>query len=118
MLTPSSRVEEAARGRGLSPKETAALVATPAGERVAEGFGRTCGQIAVLIAMASIIGAALLESGGADRIVRSARRVLGERWAPAAFLGSGFLLGVRVFFATGSRPGKSGCASSATRTSR
>ncbi len=100
LLTPSSIVEEAARGRGLSPKETATLVATPAGERVAEGFGRTCGQIGVLIAMASIIGAALLDSGGADRIVRSALRVFGERRAPAAFLGSGFLLAIPVFFDT------------------
>ena len=70
------------------------------GERVGEGFGRTCGQIGLLIAMASIIGTALLESGGADRIVRSALRVLGPSRAPAAFLGSGFLLAIPVFFDT------------------
>jgi gluconate:H+ symporter, GntP family len=50
--------------------------------------------------MASIIGTALLESGGADRIVRSALRVLGPSRAPVAFLGSGFLLAIPVFFDT------------------
>jgi gluconate:H+ symporter, GntP family len=100
LLTPAGVVEQAARARGLSAHDAAALARTPAGERVGEGFGRTCGQIGVLIAMASIIGTALLESGGADRIVRSALRVLGPSRAPAAFLGSGFLLGIPVFFDT------------------
>jgi gluconate:H+ symporter, GntP family len=99
-LTPAALVEQAARVRGLSESDAAALARTPVGERVGEGFGRTCGQIGVLIAMASIIGTALLESGGADRIVRSALRVLGPSRAPAAFLGSGFLLGIPVFFDT------------------
>ena len=100
LLTPSSIVEEAAHGRGLSPKETAALVATRRARSWPMGSAAPAGEIGVLIAMSSIIGAALLESGGADRIVRSARRVLGERRAPAAFLGRGLLLGVPVFFAT------------------
>ena len=39
-------------------------------------------------------------AGAADRIVRSAMKVVGERGAPVAFLGSGFLLGVPVFFDT------------------
>jgi gluconate:H+ symporter, GntP family len=100
LLTPAGVVERAALERGLSPSAAAALAYTPAGERVGEGFGRTCGQIGLLIAMASIIGAALLDSGGADRIVRSAMRVLGQSGAPTAFLGSGFLLAIPVFFDT------------------
>jgi gluconate:H+ symporter, GntP family len=100
LLTPAAIVEQAARDRGLSPQEATALARTPPGERVAETFGRTCGQIGLLIAMASIIGSTLLESGGADRIVRSALRVLGQSRAPAAFLGSGFLLAIPVFFDT------------------
>jgi gluconate:H+ symporter, GntP family len=100
LLTPAGVVEQAARARGLSAHDAAALARTPAGERVGEGFGRTCGQIGLLIAMASIIGTALLESGGADRIVRSALRVLGPSRAPVAFLGSGFLLAIPVFFDT------------------
>jgi GntP family gluconate:H+ symporter len=70
------------------------------GERVAVAFGNTCGKIGILIAMAAIIGKCLLESGAADRIVRSALRVTGERGAPVAFVGSGFLLGIPVFFDT------------------
>jgi GntP family gluconate:H+ symporter len=68
--------------------------------RVAEGFGSTCTKIGILIAMASIIGMCLLESGAADRIVRSTLNVLGERGAPLSFLTSGFLLGIPVFFDT------------------
>jgi len=70
------------------------------GERVAGGFGSTCGKIGILIAMAAIIGKCLLESGAADRIVRSALKLFGQRGAPAGFLFSGFLLGIPVFFDT------------------
>ncbi|MFQ5731978.1 MAG: GntP family permease, partial [Planctomycetaceae bacterium] len=68
--------------------------------RVTFGFGSTCGKIGVLIALASIIGMCLLESGAADRIVRSTLKFFGERGAPASFLTSGFLLGIPVFFDT------------------
>jgi GntP family gluconate:H+ symporter len=70
------------------------------GERVAKGFGGTAASIGILIAMAAIIGKCLLDSGAADKIVRSAMRVTGEAGAPIAFLGSGFLLGIPVFFDT------------------
>jgi H+/gluconate symporter-like permease len=100
LLAPADAVERAARSRGLSEEQAAAFARTPAGERVAEGFGRTAAQIGLLIAMASIIGSALMESGGADRIVRSALRALGQRRAPVAFLGSGFVLSIPVFFDT------------------
>lgn len=70
------------------------------GERVAFAFGDTCGKIGILIALAAIIGKCLLDSGSADRIVRSAVRVTGQRGAPAAFLSSGFVLGIPVFFDT------------------
>lgn len=70
------------------------------GERIAVPFGNTTGQIGILIGLAAILGACLLESGAAERIVRSALRLCGERGAPAAFMGSGFLLGIPVFFDT------------------
>ena len=50
--------------------------------------------------MASIIGTCLLRSGSADRIIRSALKLFGEKRAPAAFLTSGFTLGIPVFFDT------------------
>jgi GntP family gluconate:H+ symporter len=56
--------------------------------------------IGILIAMAAIIGKCLLDSGGAERVVLAARRALGGERAAHAFLGSGFLVGIPVFFDT------------------
>jgi GntP family gluconate:H+ symporter len=50
--------------------------------------------------MAAIVGQTLLESRAAERIVLSARRMLGDDRAGLAFLVSGFLLGIPVFFDT------------------
>jgi len=77
---------------GLSGKTIAA--------KVAEGFGNTAMKIGILIAMASIVGKCLLDSGAADRIVRSTLKVMGEKFAPVSFVISGFLLGIPVFFDT------------------
>ena len=68
--------------------------------RVAKEFGNTAAKIAIVIAMASIIGKCLLDSGAADRIVRSSLKAVGERAAPVAFVFSGFLLAIPVFFDT------------------
>ncbi|MDA7624742.1 GntP family permease [bacterium] len=68
--------------------------------RVTGAFGKACGSLGILIAMAAIIGKCLLESGGAERIIRSALGQLGEKRAPLVFTGSGFLLGTPVFFDT------------------
>ena len=73
---------------------------TPVGVRVAEGFANTARDIAILIAMASIVGETLLASGAAERIVVSSRRVLGDNRAGLAFLISGYVLGIPVFFDT------------------
>ena len=45
------------------------------GERIADGLGSTLTKIALLIAMASIIGKCLMDSGGAERIRIRARSV-------------------------------------------
>jgi GntP family gluconate:H+ symporter len=99
-ITPDAAVRQFGLDSGMTPEAAARLAQEPIGERIAGGFGRTCGQIGIVIAMASIIGTCLLESGSADRIVRTALRILGQARAPAAFLGSGFLLGIPVFFDT------------------
>ncbi len=82
----------------LTPPDEA--LSGSAAERVADGFGTGCAKIGILIAMAAIIGKCLLESGAAERIVLSLRRLLGEKGTPAAFTASGFLLGIPVFFDT------------------
>ncbi len=72
----------------------------PAAARVTEAFGATAGRLALLIAMASLIGRCLLKSGGADRIVRRVVRLVGPRRVPLALMSSSFLLGIPVFFDT------------------
>lgn len=100
LLTAPETVYQFAIDRGLSPAEALELSRQPIAERVADGFGRTVGQIGIVIAMASVIGICLLESGGADRIVRSALKRFGERRAPHVFAGSSLLLAIPVFFDT------------------
>lgn len=79
----------------LSPGALGAKIA-----RVAVAFGDTAAGIGIVIAMAAVIGKCLMDSGAADRIVRSFLRVLGEKRASVALMGSGFVLAVPVFFDT------------------
>ncbi len=67
---------------------------------VAREFGGVCGSIAIVIALAALIGQCLMESGAADKIVRVFVRALGERHASLSLLGSGYVLSVPVFFDT------------------
>jgi len=69
-------------------------------KRLVGAFGNTCAKVGILIALASIIGTALLKSGGAERIVRSAMNLFGKERAPAAFLTGSFVLAIPVFFDT------------------
>ncbi len=68
--------------------------------RFTDAFGKGCGDIGIVIAMASIIGQCLLWSGGAKRIVDALMRVCGVKGTPFAFAGSAFTLGIPVFFDT------------------
>ena len=100
VLTPAQSIVSYATDQGQSEEAAQKLADTPIGKRIAHGFGVTCGKIGILVAMAAIIGKCLLDSGGADRIVRASLRLVGEKRAPIAFLGSGFTLGMPVFFDT------------------
>lgn len=99
-LTPSGLIEKYALDRGMTSSAARQLSQQTSGERVAQAFGQTCGQVGIVIAMASIIGVCLLESGAADRLVRSTIKLLGEPRAPLAFLGGSFVLAMPVFFDT------------------
>jgi GntP family gluconate:H+ symporter len=100
-LTPRDNiVQYYVDSKGLSSEEAAAQADRTVPSRVAQGFGDTCTKIGILIAMAAIIGKCLLDSGAADRIVRTALGWFGEKGAPFAFLTSGFALGIPVFFDT------------------
>lgn len=99
-LTSSTSLRRFAQSQKYSAAQTEALVHKTVGERVAGEFGRTVTKIGILIAMASIIGKCLLDSGAAERIVRSILRLTGEKGTPLAFLSSAFILGIPVFFDT------------------
>lgn len=68
--------------------------------RVVEELGTMTGRIGVLIVMGAIIGRCLTASGSADRIVLALGRLFGQKQVPAAFLCSGFVLSIPVFYDT------------------
>lgn len=100
LITPGSAIEQFAMGIGQSPEEARQLAEMGIGERIARAFGNTTAQIGILIAMAAVIGKCLVESGGAERIVRSILNVTGVEKAPVAYAGSSFFLAIPVFFDT------------------
>lgn len=99
-LTPAATLERQVLARGGSPQEARVAAAQSPGERVARAFGRTAGNVGIMIALAAVIGRAMLESGAADRIIRAALLVVGERLAPIGFSLAGFVLAIPVFFDT------------------
>ncbi len=99
-LTPAEAIEQYALGKGATEAAAQQMANRSIGERIALEFGSTAGKIGILIAMAAIIGKCMLESGAAERIVRSVLKVTGVPRAPVAFLGSSFFLGIPVFFDT------------------
>lgn len=99
-LTPQTNIERYAQSKNFSAEQTQTLVQKSLGRKVAGEFGSTCGKIGLLIALAALIGKALLESGAAERIVRSTLKLFGEKRAPFSFLTSSFLLATPVYFDT------------------
>jgi GntP family gluconate:H+ symporter len=99
-LTPPEAVERRALTTGATAAAARAASEAPPGQRVVEGFGRTAGQLGVMVGMASIIGSAMLHTGAAERIVRSLLAITGQARASLSFLAGGFLLGIPVFFDT------------------
>ncbi|MEX1240888.1 MAG: SLC13 family permease [Cyclobacteriaceae bacterium] len=99
-LTPSHLLEQYALSSNLSAEETGILLKQTRGERIAIAFGDTAKSIGLLIVLASIMGKCLLESGAAERIVRTMVAVFGERKTPIAYMVSSFVLGIPIFFDT------------------
>ncbi len=100
LLTPDASIITYITGKGGSLADAQKLINQDVGLRIASEFGSTCGKIGILIAMASIIGKTMLESGAAEMIVRSTLKLTGEKRAPITFLGSSFFIGIPVFFDT------------------
>lgn len=87
-------------GAGDDAKVVGYELASNAISRVTEAFGNACGGIAIVIALAAIIGTCMMDSGAADRVVRAFMNLLGEKRSPWALMGSGYVLAVPVFFDT------------------
>jgi GntP family gluconate:H+ symporter len=69
-------------------------------EVTAADLGTVCGKVGIVIALASIIGVCVMESGAADKVVRRFIAAFGERRAGLALVSGGFLLGLPIFFDT------------------
>jgi gluconate:H+ symporter, GntP family len=65
------------------------------------GVGDTLGFVAVVIALGTIIGRLLAESGGALVVSRALARALGEKRLDWSVMLSGFIIGLPVFFQVG-----------------
>ena len=100
LLTSSGQLFDYAVYSGLSEREAQLLSEISVGKRLAMAFGNTSGRIGIIIALASVIGTALMRSGGAERIVRSLIGLFGKKNTSLAFLSGSFTLAIPVFFDT------------------
>lgn len=69
-------------------------------ELTTQEFGVMAGKVAVVIALASVIGLCLMESGAADKVVRRFLAVFGERRAGTAMFLSSYVISIPIFFDT------------------
>ncbi|MCA9137458.1 MAG: GntP family permease [Planctomycetales bacterium] len=83
-----------------TPKAAEAFSHSSAVSRVASEFGSTAGKIGILIALASVIGGCLSESGAATTIVGRMLKLTGPKRSPEALAFSSFIIGIPVFFDT------------------
>jgi GntP family gluconate:H+ symporter len=100
ILTPEAYTHQFFMSKGMTDAEALKLAHKSIGERIATEFGNTCAKIGILIAMAAIIGKSMLDSGAAEKIVRSMLKVTGSKNAPLGFTLSSFFLTIPVFVDT------------------
>lgn len=100
LLTSPEQIALFADSQGMGENQANSLVNMSLGKRLATAFGNTSGKIGILIALASIIGTALMRSGGAERIIRSLLSLFGKKRTSIALLTGSFTLAIPVFFDT------------------
>lgn len=100
ILTSQAQIYEYAIHSSMNDAAAKALSTQSIGLRLSNAFGNTVGKIGILILFASLIGTALMKSGGAERIIRSVMALVGQKRASFAFLSGSFVLGIPVFFDT------------------
>ena len=65
------------------------------------GVGGTLGHIAIVVALGTMLGKMMAESGGADRIAHTLIRVFGEKRVHWAMMVIGLVVGLPAFFEVG-----------------
>lgn len=65
------------------------------------GLGATLGHIAIIVALGTMLGKMLAESGGADQIAHTIIRVFGEKRIAWAMMAIGLVVGLPCFFEVG-----------------
>ena len=65
------------------------------------GVGGTLGHIAIVVALGTMLGKMMAESGGAERIALTLINIAGERHVALAMMVVGLLVGLPVFFEVG-----------------
>ena len=65
------------------------------------GFGGTMGHIAIIVALGTMLGKMMAESGGADQIAYTLIRVFGEKNVRWAMVVIGLIVGLPAFFEVG-----------------
>src|ERR1700723_2556854 len=65
------------------------------------GVGATLGHIAIVVALGTMLGKMMAESGGADRIAHTLIRVFGEKRVHWAMMVIGLIIGLPAFFEVG-----------------
>lgn len=100
LLTSPEMIMAFAQSNGMSDAEALAFSKISIGKRLANAFGNTSAKIGILIALASVIGTALMRSGGAERIIRGLLNLFGKKNSGIALLSGSFTLAIPVFFDT------------------
>ncbi|WP_149274756.1 GntP family permease [Pareuzebyella sediminis] len=100
LLTSPEQIMAFAVHQGMEAAQAQSLVNMGLGKRLASAFGSTSSKIGILIALASIIGTALMRSGAAERIIRALLRLFGQKHTSIALLSGSFTLAIPVFFDT------------------
>ncbi len=65
------------------------------------GLGSTLGHIAIVVALGTMLGKMMAESGGADQVAHTLIRIFGEKRVPWAMMVIGLLIGLPAFFEVG-----------------
>ncbi len=65
------------------------------------GLGTTLGHIAIVVALGTMLGKMMAESGGADQIAHTLIRIFGEKRVPWAMMVIGLVIGLPAFFEVG-----------------